>query len=85
MNMHITPRRIYLTRNGQSTNDAVYRSDAPLSPRGQAYAEQLPRFLNHLRKSENISSALKVPPWDVYLKADLDVAAPAIDRNIKLF
>jgi 6-phosphofructo-2-kinase/fructose-2,6-biphosphatase 4 len=46
MNLHIMRRRIYFTRNGESTNETAIRSDAPLSPSGQEYSQNLPSYLN---------------------------------------
>ncbi len=47
MNLHIAPRSIWLTRHGESAWNAVGRigGDAPLTPRGEAYAEALGSWL----------------------------------------
>jgi broad specificity phosphatase PhoE/predicted kinase len=43
MNLHITPRPIWLTRHGESRHNAagLIGGDAPLSARGEAYARDL--------------------------------------------
>lgn len=47
MNLHITPRPIWLTRHGESLDNVAGRigGDSPLSTRGAAYAERLARFM----------------------------------------
>nr|CAH0113233.1 unnamed protein product [Daphnia galeata] len=56
MNIHITPRTIYLTRHGESENNLIGHigGDSDLSPRGRQYAAELGRFIEdqkipHLR------------------------------------
>ncbi|XP_046463681.1 6-phosphofructo-2-kinase/fructose-2,6-bisphosphatase-like isoform X2 [Daphnia pulex] len=56
MNIHITPRTIYLTRHGESENNLIGHigGDSSLSPRGRQYAAELGRFIEgqkipHLR------------------------------------
>ena len=49
MNIHITPRTIYLSRHGESLHNTVGRigGDTDLSPRGAQYAEKLSEFINN--------------------------------------
>lgn len=42
--------------NGETINDRVFRSDAPLSPRGEQFATRLARFMKQLRSSTSFSS-----------------------------
>jgi len=48
MNIHISPRPIYLTRHGESEYNVLGRigGDSRLSPRGCEYAEKLAEYLN---------------------------------------
>jgi broad specificity phosphatase PhoE/predicted kinase len=48
MNLHVAPRRIWLTRHGESAFNAEGRlgGDAPLSARGQVYARSLADFVS---------------------------------------
>ena len=47
LNIHIAPRRIWLTRHGESRFNAAGRigGDAPLTQAGEIYAESLPTFI----------------------------------------
>jgi len=47
MNLHIVPRTIWLSRHGESSYNLAGRigGDSPLTERGEAYAQQLGRFL----------------------------------------
>jgi broad specificity phosphatase PhoE/predicted kinase len=47
MNLHITPRTIWLTRHGESTANmaGVVGTDMPLTSRGAAYAKSLATFI----------------------------------------
>ncbi|KAK4029560.1 6-phosphofructo-2-kinase/fructose-2,6-bisphosphatase isoform X1 [Daphnia magna] len=49
MNIHITPRTIYLTRHGESANNlrGHIGGDSDLSPRGRQYAAELGRFIEN--------------------------------------
>jgi broad specificity phosphatase PhoE/predicted kinase len=48
MNLHITPRTIWLTRHGESTANmaGVVGTDMPLTSRGAAYAQSLSVFID---------------------------------------
>ena len=48
MNLHITPRTIWLTRHGESTANmaGVVGTDMPLTGRGAAFAQSLAGFIN---------------------------------------
>ncbi len=50
MNLHLTPRTIYLTRHGESEFNVQGRigGDSGLSPRGQEYARKLGEHINGL-------------------------------------
>ena len=53
MNIHITPRTIYLTRHGEPLHNVVGKigGNSDLSPTGQRYASLLSEYIN----SQNIS------------------------------
>ncbi|XP_041655118.1 6-phosphofructo-2-kinase/fructose-2,6-bisphosphatase 1-like isoform X1 [Cheilinus undulatus] len=63
MNIHVTPRSIYLSRHGESELNLLGRigGDSGLSPRGQKYASALATFI----RSQRISD-LKV--WTSHMK-----------------
>eukprot|EP00090_Calanus_glacialis_P047292 TRINITY_DN9740_c0_g1_i1.p1 TRINITY_DN9740_c0_g1~~TRINITY_DN9740_c0_g1_i1.p1 ORF type:complete len:496 (+),score=111.89 TRINITY_DN9740_c0_g1_i1:228-1715(+) len=73
MNIHITPRTIYLTRHGESMNNTVGKigGDPDLSPKGSQYAAKLSEFINN----QNIPG-MRV--WTSWLKRTIQTAA-AID------
>ena len=52
MNLHIQRRTIYFARAGRSGR-ATYKSDEPLTPEGEAYAERLVDRLLSFRKEEH--------------------------------
>ncbi|KAF9943036.1 hypothetical protein BGZ67_007681 [Mortierella alpina] len=56
MHLHISPRKIYFAKNGVSLNEHSYRADAPLSPAGHGYAENLKTFLLTLRENQALNS-----------------------------
>ena len=49
MNIHITPRTIYLTRHGESQHNVVGKigGNSDLSPTGQTYAGLLSEYINN--------------------------------------
>lgn len=61
MNLHITPRTIYFVKNGQSMNDNSYKTDAPLSPNGFAYALALTKFMQTHRENRRTSERTHRP------------------------
>ncbi|XP_012991879.2 6-phosphofructo-2-kinase/fructose-2,6-bisphosphatase 1 isoform X7 [Esox lucius] len=69
MNIHVTPRSIYLTRHGESELNLLGRigGDSGLSPRGHKYAASLGSFL----KGQNIKD-LKV--WTSHMKRTIQTA-----------
>ncbi|KAE8292858.1 Inter-alpha-trypsin inhibitor heavy chain H6 [Larimichthys crocea] len=69
MNIHVTPRSIYLSRHGESELNLLGRigGDSGLSPRGQRYANALATFI----KGQNISD-LKV--WTSHMKRTIQTA-----------
>jgi len=70
MNIHITPRTIYLTRHGESVFNTLERigGDSDLSPRGEQYAKALSEFINR----QNIPS-MRV--WTSWFKRTIQTAA----------
>jgi len=70
MNIHITPRTIYLSRHGESQHNVCGKigGNSSLSPRGQKYAEALAGFIN----KENITG-LRV--WTSWMKRTIQTAA----------
>ncbi|KAK0146846.1 6-phosphofructo-2-kinase/fructose-2,6-bisphosphatase [Merluccius polli] len=69
MNIHVTPRSIYLSRHGESELNLLGRigGDSGLSPRGQRYAKALAGFI----EGQNISN-LKV--WTSHMKRTIQTA-----------
>ncbi|XP_073446971.1 6-phosphofructo-2-kinase/fructose-2,6-bisphosphatase 1 isoform X3 [Dendrobates tinctorius] len=69
MNIHVTPRSIYLSRHGESDLNLMGRigGDSGLSARGKQYAHALGNFV----KSQNISD-LKV--WTSHMKRTIQTA-----------
>uniref|UniRef100_A0AAQ4RJX9 6-phosphofructo-2-kinase/fructose-2,6-biphosphatase 1 n=1 Tax=Gasterosteus aculeatus aculeatus TaxID=481459 RepID=A0AAQ4RJX9_GASAC len=69
MNIHVTPRSIYLSRHGESELNLLGRigGDSGLSPRGQKYANALATFI----RGQNIRE-LKV--WTSHMKRTIQTA-----------
>uniref|UniRef100_A0A8C6UVE8 6-phosphofructo-2-kinase/fructose-2,6-biphosphatase 1 n=1 Tax=Neogobius melanostomus TaxID=47308 RepID=A0A8C6UVE8_9GOBI len=69
MNIHVTPRSIYLSRHGESELNLLGRigGDSGLSPRGQKYANALATFITN----QNIND-LKV--WTSHMKRTIQTA-----------
>ncbi|XP_065427294.1 6-phosphofructo-2-kinase/fructose-2,6-bisphosphatase 1 isoform X3 [Chrysemys picta bellii] len=69
MNIHVTPRAIYLTRHGESRHNLQGRigGDSGLSPRGKQFASALAGFI----ESQNIRE-LKV--WTSHMKRTIQTA-----------
>ncbi|KAH0607763.1 uncharacterized protein H6S33_002797 [Morchella sextelata] len=57
MNLHITPRSIWLSRHGESEFNVQGKigGDASLSPRGLAYADALPELVKHSIGDKNVT------------------------------
>jgi 6-phosphofructo-2-kinase/fructose-2,6-biphosphatase 2 len=70
MNIHVTPRTIYLTRHGESEFNIQQRigGDPPLSPNGKAYADALAEYM----ASENIPDLIV---WTSQMKRTIQTAA----------
>lgn len=70
MNIHITPRTIYLTRHGESLHNVEGRigGDSELSERGEEYSQQLTKYID----SQNIP---KLRVWTSWLKRTIQTAA----------
>ncbi|XP_054912779.1 6-phosphofructo-2-kinase/fructose-2,6-bisphosphatase 1 isoform X2 [Poeciliopsis prolifica] len=69
MNIHVTPRTIYLSRHGESELNLLGRigGDSGLSPRGLKYADALAKFI----RGQNIKD-LKV--WTSHMKRTIQTA-----------
>jgi len=69
MNVHITPRTIYLTRHGESYNNVIGRlgGDSKLTPRGDEFAKKLGEYVNELKHPN-----FKV--WTSWLRRTIDTA-----------
>jgi len=70
MNVHITPRTIYLTRHGESEHNKLGKigGDSDISDRGQQYAMALSYFFNH-----QTIPGLRV--WTSWLKRTIQTSA----------
>ncbi|XP_037267413.1 6-phosphofructo-2-kinase/fructose-2,6-bisphosphatase 1 isoform X2 [Falco rusticolus] len=89
MNIHVTPRTIYLSRHGESQLNLRGRigGDSGLSPRGQQYAQALAQFLcgqhiqdlkvwtSHMKRTIETAEALGVPyeQWKALNEIDAGV------------
>ncbi|ORZ15719.1 6-phosphofructo-2-kinase-domain-containing protein [Absidia repens] len=56
LNIHIQERTIYLARAGYSKADRSYKIDAPLSKKGEEYAQKLASFINNYRDQKLTSN-----------------------------
>lgn len=65
MNMHLTPRSIWLSRHGESMHNVngLIGGDANLSPRGQQYAQALPQLVK-----DNVPDEAMLQVWTSTLK-----------------
>jgi 6-phosphofructo-2-kinase/fructose-2,6-biphosphatase 2 len=70
MNVHITPRTIYLTRHGESEHNRAGKigGDSDISERGQQYAYALSYFFN-----QQTIPGLRV--WTSWLKRTIQTSA----------
>ncbi|XP_062396899.1 6-phosphofructo-2-kinase/fructose-2,6-bisphosphatase 1 [Sardina pilchardus] len=89
MNIHVTPRSIYLSRHGESEFNLTGRigGDARLAPRGQEYARALGKFMkaqvikdlkvwtSHMRRTIQTAEGLGVPyeQWKALNEIDAGV------------
>jgi 6-phosphofructo-2-kinase/fructose-2,6-biphosphatase 2 len=73
MNVHITPRTIYIARHGESYNNVEGRlsGDSDLTPRGEEFAVKLGEFFNNLDELGD-KSDFKV--WTSWMKRAIDTA-----------
>ncbi|XP_076035766.1 6-phosphofructo-2-kinase/fructose-2,6-biphosphatase isoform X3 [Oratosquilla oratoria] len=69
MNIHVTPRTIYLTRHGESLHNVEGKigGDSVLSPRGWSYSKELAKYI----KEQNIP---KLRVWTSWLKRTIQSA-----------
>ena len=69
MNVHITPRTIYLARHGESYNNVIGRlgGDSKLTARGDEFAKKLGEYVNQLKHPN-----FKV--WTSWLHRTIDTA-----------
>ncbi|KAG0068402.1 hypothetical protein BGZ89_004768 [Linnemannia elongata] len=89
MNLHISPRKIYFARNGVSLNEHSYRADAPLSPAGHKYAENLKKFVLKLRENQTLLSPAtttaeaprQLTVWTSARKRSFQTAAHFLDHE----
>lgn len=74
MNIHITPRTIYLTRHGESEQNLEGRigGDSNLSPRGKQYAEALAKYIE-----EQKIDGLRI--WTSWLKRTIQTVTEMKD------
>ncbi|KAF9913273.1 hypothetical protein EC991_000035 [Linnemannia zychae] len=89
MNLHISPRKIYFAKNGVSMNEHSYRADAPLSPAGHKYAENLKNFVLKLRENQSLLSPAvataeaprQLTVWTSARKRSFQTAAHFLDHE----
>ena len=84
INLHTTPRPLWLTRHGESAFNVlgIIGGDADLSPRGEEYAESLARFID-----EKMGTADDLTLWASTLRRTIQTAAlipvkPAVFRAL---
>ncbi len=72
INLHVAPRPIYLTRHGESmaNGEGTLGGDSDLTPRGEAYARSLARFIS------SAGPEGRVTVWTSRLKRTDQTAAP---------
>jgi broad specificity phosphatase PhoE/predicted kinase len=77
INLHITPRPVWLTRHGESAFNVlgIIGGDADLSPRGEEYARSLARFVR-----ERVPSPEPVTVWTSTLRRTIQTALPLTDK-----
>jgi broad specificity phosphatase PhoE/predicted kinase len=73
INLHLTPRPIWLTRHGESVFNEQGRlgGDSELSPRGEEYAQHLAAFVR-----TNLPGDASVTVWTSSLRRTLQTALP---------
>jgi broad specificity phosphatase PhoE len=79
INLHITPRPIWLTRHGESAFNVlgIIGGDADLSPRGEEYAHSLARFVD-----ERLGGEDGLTVWTSTLRRTIQTAAPIAAKPI---
>lgn len=78
-NLHISPKRIYLVRSGE-TSDLLARrigGNAALTPNGVAFSEALKHFI--VAQNENVTTELPLTIWTSSLKRAIETALPFKD------
>lgn len=62
LNFNLSPRQIWITRHGESIDDAAGRigGDSDLSENGKSYAKALARFVDHQRKQWELYQTQKI-------------------------
>ncbi len=77
INLHITPRPIWLTRHGESAFNVlgIIGGDADLSPRGEEYAQNLAHFVD-----QRIRGAAGLTVWTSTLRRTVQTALPITPR-----
>jgi broad specificity phosphatase PhoE/predicted kinase len=73
INLHITPRPIWLTRHGESAFNVlgIIGGDADLSPRGEEYAQSLARFVRG-----QVADPERLTVWTSTLRRTMQTALP---------
>lgn len=91
LNFNLSPRQIWITRHGESVDNAMGRigGDADLTPRGQKFARALARFMDYqksefrkrqIEEAEAIKHEVPEEPhfcvWTSMLRRSIETAAP---------
>lgn len=90
LNIHIQERTIYLARAGYSKADNSYKIDAPLTKKGEEYAQKLAKFISNYRDhklSSNGVSESKSRPltvWTSTRRKGLQTALPFGDYGARV-
>lgn len=82
IDMHVTPRPIWLTRHGESQNNeqGILGGDSELSSRGQEYARSLAEFMRAKARPPGQSGGLAV--WTSSLRRTISTAAPLTSKPV---
>ncbi|KAI8343642.1 putative 6-phosphofructo-2-kinase [Chlamydoabsidia padenii] len=90
LNIHIQERTIYLARAGNSKADKSYKIDAPLTKKGQEYAQQIAKFITNYRDTKMTSSGIpesKARPltvWTSTRRKGLQTALPLGEHGARV-
>ncbi len=82
INLHITPRPIWVSRHGESAFNVlgIIGGDADLSPRGEEYARSLAAFVRDRVAAFHGAERGELAVWTSSLRRTIQTAQPLTDR-----